>query len=72
MQITSLFLITAALSLSSASILPAVRGPAHVATGTALLSAYARRAPVDITAVLEPQNFADVQIDRRKAFGESL
>ncbi|KAI1425102.1 hypothetical protein F5Y12DRAFT_748851 [Xylaria sp. FL1777] len=72
MQITSLFLTTSILSLGGASIIPVIRSSAQVATGTALLSAYTRRAPLDINAVLEPQNFADVQVDRRKAFGESL
>ncbi|GAW11285.1 hypothetical protein ANO14919_006280 [Xylariales sp. No.14919] len=72
MQISSLILATSILSLSGASIIPVMRNPAQVATATTLLNAYARRASADIDAVLEPQNFADVQVDRRKAFGEPL
>ncbi|KAI1309873.1 hypothetical protein F5Y03DRAFT_347710 [Xylaria venustula] len=72
MQITSLFLSAAFLSLGGASIIPVMRSPGQEATATAMFSAYTRRAPVDINAVLEPQNFADVQVDRRKAFGESV
>ncbi|KAI0548413.1 hypothetical protein F4679DRAFT_551063 [Xylaria curta] len=65
MQISTLFLATAFLSLGSASIIPSVHG-------RALASAYMRRAALDISATLEPQRFADVQVDRRKAFGEGL
>ncbi|KAK5631560.1 hypothetical protein RRF57_007274 [Xylaria bambusicola] len=72
MQFASLLFTSAILSLSSASIIPRPRGLAHAATGTALLSAYGRRSPVDINAMIEPQSYADVQHDRRKAFGESL
>ncbi|KAI3319308.1 hypothetical protein HD806DRAFT_509625 [Xylariaceae sp. AK1471] len=72
MQISNLFLTSVLLSLGSASIIPAVRGSAS--TTTSFLHAYARRAPAgtDINAVLEPQNFAKVQTDRRKAFHETL
>ncbi|KAJ8129830.1 hypothetical protein O1611_g3797 [Lasiodiplodia mahajangana] len=69
MQVSILFLTTALLSLSGASVIPAMRGPAS--TRTALFSSYARQGPADMNAVLEPQNFANVQSDRRKAFGES-
>ncbi|KAI0810377.1 hypothetical protein GGR55DRAFT_646416 [Xylaria sp. FL0064] len=72
MQILTLFINAVILSLGGASIIPVMRGTGHEATGATLLSAYTRRAPVDINAVLEPQNFADVQVDRRKAFSESL
>ncbi|KAI0109183.1 hypothetical protein GGR51DRAFT_513020 [Nemania sp. FL0031] len=65
MQFSILFLTTALLSLSGASVIP-------VSTArTTLLGAYARRDPADMNAALEPQNFAKVQTDRRKAFGES-
>ncbi|KAI8954930.1 hypothetical protein F4801DRAFT_530531 [Xylaria longipes] len=64
MQIANLFLTTALLSFSSASIIPAIHG-------STLVSVYTLRAPPDINVVLEPQHFADVQTDRRKALGET-
>ncbi|KAI0474646.1 hypothetical protein F4859DRAFT_481441 [Xylaria cf. heliscus] len=64
MQVTTFFLATALLSLGTASIIPAIHGPT-------LVSAYTRRASPDMNAVFEPQHFADVQTDRRKALGET-
>ncbi|KAJ3569015.1 hypothetical protein NPX13_g6223 [Xylaria arbuscula] len=71
MHLTSLLVTSAIVSLGGASIIP--RGTAaHAVTGIPLHNAYGRRAAIDINVALEPQNYADVQSDRRKAFGESL
>jgi hypothetical protein len=72
MQIANLFL-TTLLSLSNAGIIPATTRGSSSPT-MSLRDAYNSRralAMVDINTVFEPQNFAKIQTDRRKAFGES-